>query len=293
MVPAALLLGACAFHDGSLGGSSGDDSPDNGMPDQDSDQDGFADAVDNCPMVGNADQRDHDGDARGDACDACPHLIDTAADTDHDGVGDACDPHPATAGDRIAYFEGFYEPVSWKSVIGANTWQTVDGTLRQSHLDTSYQLVRDDTPDPHDVFVDARIRINALSSSTTERRSTGVVFGYEDRDHYLFCVLVAQGTGADVNVGEQYTDWFGTPQFDFNPAVFDPQMSSDWITLQARTRQVGTSTEITCTTKRGTSAANVSFTADRQPAGDIGVRTNGADTSFDYVFVVEVPAGSS
>src|SRR5262245_34206146 len=40
----------------------------------DTDGDGVVDAVDNCPTVSNADQRNHDGDPFGDVCDKCPHL---------------------------------------------------------------------------------------------------------------------------------------------------------------------------------------------------------------------------
>ncbi|RKH54454.1 amidohydrolase [Corallococcus sp. AB050B] len=88
----------------------------------DDDHDGVPTWKDNCPFVGNADQKDTDGDGKGDACDGCP--ADAAAcsvedpsdfdydgiaapgdncplvanvdqkDTDNDGVGDACDPCP-------------------------------------------------------------------------------------------------------------------------------------------------------------------------------------------------------
>jgi Ca2+-binding RTX toxin-like protein len=47
---------------------------------EDSDQDGIADAVDNCVSAANADQTDTDGDNAGDTCDL---------DDDGDGVGDA------------------------------------------------------------------------------------------------------------------------------------------------------------------------------------------------------------
>lgn len=40
----------------------------------DSDGDGVADEVDNCPHVANPDQADSDGDGVGDACDSCPET---------------------------------------------------------------------------------------------------------------------------------------------------------------------------------------------------------------------------
>ena len=71
----------------------------------DTDDDGIADDIDNCPTVTNADQQDTDGDGVGNACDPdidgdgianaadnCP--LDRNADqldTDGDGAGDVCD----------------------------------------------------------------------------------------------------------------------------------------------------------------------------------------------------------
>ncbi len=73
----------------------------------DSDGDGVADAVDNCPDTANPQQTDTDGDGTGDACDElvdsdgdgvadaadnCPQTANAdQTDTDGDGTGDACD----------------------------------------------------------------------------------------------------------------------------------------------------------------------------------------------------------
>ncbi len=85
--------------------------------DDDWDKDGVKNAVDNCPVKANPDQKDTDGDGHGDACDATPNggssgiadydkdgvadSVDNCptvpnpdqADTDGDGIGDACDTH--------------------------------------------------------------------------------------------------------------------------------------------------------------------------------------------------------
>lgn len=49
----------------------------------DDDQDGVANASDNCPLLANPDQKNGDGDGAGDACDACP--LDAENDRDNDG----------------------------------------------------------------------------------------------------------------------------------------------------------------------------------------------------------------
>ncbi len=73
-----------------------------GMPDTDSDLDGWPDCVDNCVDTLNPDQVDSDGDIIGDSCDNCVSLSNASqADTDGDGVGDACDPCPMENPDDV------------------------------------------------------------------------------------------------------------------------------------------------------------------------------------------------
>jgi hypothetical protein len=58
----------------------------------DSDGDGYADSVDNCPLAYNIEQVDSDDDGYGNACDNCPTTYNPDQfDSDYDGVGDACE----------------------------------------------------------------------------------------------------------------------------------------------------------------------------------------------------------
>ncbi len=93
---------------------------DGGSGSTDSDGDGVADEIDNCPNTANADQTDSDGDGIGDACDNdpvdsdgdgvaddvdnCPNTANAdQTDSDGDGVGDACDNDPVDSdGDGVA-----------------------------------------------------------------------------------------------------------------------------------------------------------------------------------------------
>jgi hypothetical protein len=61
----------------------------------DTDEDGWADACDNCPEIQNPDQADSDGDGFGDLCDNCPTVYNPdQGDPDGDGVGSFCDNCP-------------------------------------------------------------------------------------------------------------------------------------------------------------------------------------------------------
>jgi thrombospondin type 3 repeat protein len=288
-----ICVGGCTFVHGELPEGEGDDGSGSGssQPGGDVDADGLPDLTDNCAKVGNADQRDHDDDGRGDACDVCPHLIDSGGDADDDGVGDACDPHPTTAGDRIAFFEGFYGAVAWQPVIGQNNWEVVDGTLHQAELTEPYQLVRDDDPNLVNVFVDAKLRVNSISSNVTQRRSAGLVLGYGDPKHFFFCGLAANAVGSEVNAGEVSTDFFGTTQYEYAAYPFGAAMPGSWLTLQATVTQTDAGAHIDCLSHRADlPPGEASFEADQDAAGDIGLRTNGTDTSFDYIFVVDLAA---
>jgi hypothetical protein len=268
---------------GSNPATGGDDDdtpgPDAAMVSGDTDGDGVPDTTDNCAATPNADQHDHDGDGRGDACDVCPHLVDAGGDSDADGVGDACDPRPTEAGDRIALFEGFYADVAWTAVIG-DAWPVDNGALHESDTVDQHQVVTG-AGDLDNVFVEVRLKVASVSPSTSSRRSAGVVLGYRDTSTYFFCGLASPGGGVEVEGGR-----VGDGQYYYNQSYIQPQMPSDWTTIQARTTQApGDDAHLDC------NAVDVEteYDDDADAHGDIGLRTNGADASFDYVFVVASP----
>lgn len=116
----------------------GVDAATDGTPDVldafvDSDSDGIADSVDNCPMTPNTDQANEDGDKFGDVCDKCP-IVNTGnvdPDGDSDGVGDGCDPNKTIPGEQIVVFEGFNGTSMPAGSTGFNgQWQFTNGQAK-------------------------------------------------------------------------------------------------------------------------------------------------------------------
>jgi len=290
----ALCIGACSFtHGGSQGSGGGGEGVDAPTidPFQDSDNDGIPDISDNCPFVANPDQHDHDRDGRGDVCDVCPHIKDTGKDFDGDGVGDACDPRPNDPGDRIAFFEGFYDRPAWTPVVGSMAaWQASNATLSQQDTGAIYELVRTDKQF-NNVVVEVRLNV-AQEAANASRHSTGIVLGYHAADDYMFCGVASQGGGVELDAGVVYPD--GSNTFNYNNSAIAAPMTGNQITLQATTTQGSADnyTHLDCQGADGSSIVDATYDPYTQAAGGIGLRTNGVDATFDYVFVVEVPPPS-
>jgi hypothetical protein len=288
----ALAAAGCSFDHGAhpLAGDAASDASvgsDGVSQPTDTDGDGVPDNVDNCPTVANPDQHDHDGDGRGDACDVCPHIPDAGGDSDGDGVGDACDPRPTQPGDHIAFFEGFYGDPSW-TAQGANAWQFDGSTAQQPNLDGVYTLVHPAMPALTNVFIEARLRVDAIAAMSP-RRSAGIVLGYHSATDFYLCAIAQAATGPEIDAAKVANNMGGLV---LDPAPFADTMTGDWTVLQAMLVQNGPGdSHLDCIGQRGVTSATPSIDAFAPVRGQVGIRTNGANASFDYVFAVEMPSG--
>lgn len=116
-------------------------------PPDDIDADGVLNTADNCPSVANPGQGNEDGDTKGDECDPCPHLTGAADDDgDNDGIGNGCDPRPGTAGDKLAYWNGFHVasatlPAEIVMIHGpAARWSIAGGALVYDSVDDDWGM---------------------------------------------------------------------------------------------------------------------------------------------------------
>ncbi len=270
---AALLLAACGFEHGQ-GASSDATVVDVPPATGDQDNDGIKNEVDNCPVVANANQRDHDGDGRGDACDKCPHINTGAAepDADADGVGDACDPRPTMAGDKQVLFEGFTDASSADTWIrtGPAPWSVLNGAVEQTDPNTGDSLI---APMPQFQKLYAATSFKLLGLPTGKGGSSaGMCIGVATGQYY--CCTVANGgmsLKASSSMGPAATStWSGT--FDVGDRI-------DIVESLASGHR--------CDAKQGTLSANVSDTAGGT-AGQVELYTGASAAAFDYVFLVEV-----
>ena len=291
-VAVLLVLAACSFHvnpagvtrdappsqsDGPADGMTIADAPADGSgsdTDTDSDGDTIVDSMDNCPTVANTDQLDWDRDQHGDACDHCPHLPSaTDPDGDGDGVGDACDPRPATAGDSIALWDGFYDTAGitgWADggTGGTGTWAVTGAKLVQSATDPNqFASFYEPTTYQH-VYVATSVIVGSWNPNAT----IGVCSGW-DGNHFD-CCNINTVNAAPSPVGEAQRDL--AQKVD---SLLGTVATNDTIDIVQNM-----ATDNVCTFRSNVTAQAMPF----GQAGKVLLYTAHTSASFRYLFVVAI-----
>lgn len=291
------LVAGCGFRTHAVGilddaPPIGDDAPPvviDGSPDAapdtppaDSDGDGVPDALDNCPMAMNADQRDHDVDGRGDVCDLCPHIPEPAdVDDDGDGVGNACDPRPMTGGDTRALWVGFYDAndiTNWPQNV--QTFAVTNGHLVGGRTSSGLDYIYYPTSFQH-AYIETLAHYTALANATGSVSPGAVVFtGDAGPGQYYQCEAVGtNGGGRAVYAIDAYpitshsdqAPWTGTLAVGSEIMLHDGVIGGKHI----------------CRATQG--AADVAVMQDAGGTGGVAVLgTANATISYDYLFVVEI-----
>ena len=265
-----LLLAGCSFEHGRLPLLTDAPMPD--IPDvpRDTDGDGIIDSDDNCPIVGNTDQRDHENDGRGDVCDRCPHVPNAAdPDGDGDGVGDECDPRPSTAGDVRVLWEGFYDTSAISTWTLMGNWTVASGFVQQASgtgetslaLPTMFQRP----------YVETAFRVDSLGGASA---LIGMCSSISATQYY--CCLM-RNSGPVLNA--------------VSSGAVSENQSTAWPGLfNAGERVMLTENESTtheCVAKQG-STNTARSTALGATAGKLQLYMRDATASYDYLFLVEI-----
>ena len=242
----------------------------------DTDGDGVADAIDNCPSVPNPDQGNEDGDMYGDACDPCPpYPDDIVTDSDGDGIDDHCDPHVGQQ-DHLVMFEGFHHglPAAW--TIHGGTWtQEGDSVLGTPPSQNETSVLTMPYTAMTSVTISAGITPTDLSAGMITM--AGVVGAY-DGLHVVTCALrqqqtmqtfVAQDTGVGTNTSKPWTFVVDT-QYSI-ALTYDLQNALD------------------CHVERGTASTTTSINlALAPPESDrfLGIYLAGMPARIDWVMLI-------
>lgn len=133
------------------------------------------------PCIVPAGDNNDDDDGTGDTCDTCPHLTGSQDDADRDGVGDICDPFPARPTERLARFEPFLAPPTWRTGTGSQFVAAQSALVTTATNITAWTGYRDD---PTNTEVTMRGTIDAIGSGP---KQLSLQFALEMGDGSEYC----------------------------------------------------------------------------------------------------------
>jgi hypothetical protein len=224
---------------------------------------------------------DEDLDGLGDICDACPIAAPPASpDSDGDEVDSPCDPDPATAGEKIAVFDGFNGgalPTNWKASSG---WTFQGGeavatpgspTVTES-LSVALPLVSSR------VAVLTRYRVDRVDTTATENSAQVIAIDRRPAGVTIVSCAGSRVGGMDrlvLDTGVMFAS-------DTVDALFDPAAL-----YRAALKIEGLQAQCALIGDRDTGAAQASTNGENMT--EAGLAAKGATIRFGYLLAVQRP----
>lgn len=253
-------------------------------PAVDTDNDTIVDSEDNCPTVGNPQQRNYDEDPRGDACDPCPHLADQDDDPDGDNIGVGCDPRPDAVDQRLLWtsFPDASAITGWTFPSG--TWSVENGQLRQRDATADYGLASPPLgTDLPRVLIATRYTVETLGQLGNGVDSTGLgAASANATGQYYACIVSKSAVDNRLYAAANWPGGGGTN--DLQSVVWPGTLAAgSKIDLVHDTL-----VDNRCAAKQGN--ANVTIDSNRGSTldGPIYLYTQRAAGSYEYMFVVGI-----
>jgi hypothetical protein len=241
----------------------------------DSDSDGIAEDLDNCPAIANPLQHDFDSDSRGDVCDPCPHLGSQDADMDDDGdsVGAGCDPRPLVGGDQRVLFVTFdnaSDIAGWSQDGGI--WSVSGGTLNQTDSTGSPDIALPGSFG--NGYFATRAEITVVGGAPFAGICSHVTLASD-----LCCDLVGSATAqsayaiAEGGAAQAGTTWLPTPFVAGQKVDFEQRTDVS---------------NFRCTWRSGSSTRDQTLNQARME-GNLTLHLRGMAARFEFVFFARVP----
>lgn len=231
---------------------------------------------------------DEDGDGLGNACDNCPHRANRdQADTDGDNVGDDCDPGPEQH--SILAFAGFDDaaiPSEWTPVPEA-AWVVDSGQIRATIPMDQVAALTFRPPPGWKLAVTTAFTVEAINApGSNNTRNAGIAHQFDpSMNQGTACIAtLEQSTGTSSLWILHLVDAKNLKRTAFGDFAVDAhyEITTEDITIQ-------NVAALRCRSSTPTNSLQIEGSPANATGPDVGLRTRGTTTRFEYVIVIGRP----